>query len=244
MGFVREDEGRLFVALVVSAALHASLIIGVTVRSPSSPGAMRALQVHLQRAFRPDIELTPLAPPHAPIPDLTTRASKPRRVTPREPKLRPEAQDALAAATPSSLDAGRDAALEAASQPPTDSETPLPSVDIPLLSDPTWYTAKDLDVYPTPRHDVRPRYPSDANGEDVVGEVTVELSIDESGHVHEIGVVAAEPPGRFENAALAAFEGIEFQPGMREGRSVRSRVLVKIRFNPDPPLTDPSAKNP
>lgn len=108
----------------------------------------------------------------------------------------------------------------------------LPGVEVPVLDDATWYTAHDLDRYPQPLAAMRWRYPSDAR--DAMGEVTVLVAIDASGRIVERTVVDALPPGVFDAAALAAFDDLAFAPGMREGRAVRSRVLVKLRFSPAP----------
>jgi periplasmic protein TonB len=57
--------------------------------------------------------------------------------------------------------------------------------------------------------------------------------IDESGAVHEVSVAAAQPEGYFEGAAIAAFQGVQFEPARKDGQAVRSRVLVKVAFSPD-----------
>jgi protein TonB len=106
----------------------------------------------------------------------------------------------------------------------------LPDVDIPVLVDPTWYTAKDLDLYPQPLAPVEPAHP--ASVPDIAGEVTLLLSIDEFGVVQELSVVTAEPAGHFEQPALQAFNGVRFAPAQRDGRPVRSRIVLKVRFAP------------
>lgn len=115
----------------------------------------------------------------------------------------------------------------------------LPDVDMPLLDDATWYTAHDLDRYPQPLMAVQPRYPVDAGG--AAGEVDVLLAIDASGRIVEREVVDAQPPGVFDAAALAAFDALTFVPGMREGRAVRTRLLVRLRFSaPLAAVSDPA----
>ena len=99
---------------------------------------------------------------------------------------------------------------------------------MPLLDDPTWYTAPDLDRYPQPLATLQPRYPPAAA--EAAGEVTVLLAIDASGGIVERKVVDAQPAGVFDAAALAAFDAVTFMPAMREGQAVRSRMLVKLRF--------------
>jgi len=107
----------------------------------------------------------------------------------------------------------------------------LPTAEIALLIDPVWYEAKDLDLYPQPLAPVRPVYPPSAP--DIAGDVTLLAQIDEFGTVQGLSVVRAEPVGYFEEAALRAFERARFEPAQREGRPVRSRILIKVRFAPE-----------
>jgi protein TonB len=101
---------------------------------------------------------------------------------------------------------------------------------VPVLVDPTWYTAKDLDLYPHPLAPVHPAHPAPIP--DITGEVTLLLLIDEFGVVQELSVVTAEPAGYFEEPALHAFKTARFAPAQRDGRPVRSRIVVKVRFAP------------
>ena len=48
-----------------------------------------------------------------------------------------------------------------------------------------------------------------------------------TGHVT---VLAAEPPGYFEEAAVESFKGALFAPGQRNGRPVKSRIPVEVTF--------------
>jgi len=54
-----------------------------------------------------------------------------------------------------------------------------PTLEVPVLVDSTWYTAKDLDLYPQALAPVDPPYPASVSN--VTGEVTVLLAIDEFG---------------------------------------------------------------
>jgi protein TonB len=56
--------------------------------------------------------------------------------------------------------------------------------------------------------------------------------VDEAGKVREVSVVEAQPEGYFEPAALAAFQDVRFEPARKDGRPVRSRVLIKVAFDP------------
>jgi len=110
---------------------------------------------------------------------------------------------------------------------------------MPLLSDPTWYTADQLDVYPRALSSIRPAYPERAAAQGIGGAVTVLVMVDERGSVEEASAQQAAPEGYFEAAAVAALRTIRFEPARKDGRSVRSRILVRVSF--DPAVREPSA---
>jgi protein TonB len=208
-------DARLALAVLVSAALHASLIFGVAVRRPSAAPASEPILARIQAV--PDAAARP--------PESPPRAEPERRLAqPPGPELavarsRPAVTNAASATEP----------IQQARPPPAEA---LPPVEMPLLLDPTWYPAAQLDVFPTALAPVRPGYPQAAADADVAGEVTLLLLIDETGRVHESTVLDARPAGTFEEAALEAFRAARFTPGQRDGRNVRSRLLVKVVFDP------------
>lgn len=107
-----------------------------------------------------------------------------------------------------------------------------PTQQLPVISDPTYYPAGQLDVLPRALAAVTPAFPQRAQAESVdVGEVTVLLLIDETGEVTETSVVTAKPEGYFEESTLAALRGLRFAAGQKNGRNVKSRVLVKINYS-------------
>ncbi len=100
----------------------------------------------------------------------------------------------------------------------------------PQASDPTVYTARDLDSYPRP---VVPldigRFWSLSAGIQPA-EVRFELLIDEHGVVNEVapaGPGTAGQPGAELRTALAA---TRFIPARKDGRAVKSRVQLSINF--------------
>lgn len=214
---------RLLVAVLLSAALHLSLIFGVAIRPPR------------------------VSPPNDPIfARLETASAQPAQQALAD-GAKPSERHSLPLAKARSPDAARvhsvaapQASRQTDVQIPSSTEnaapyaTPpaLPAVEMPLLADPTWYPAKELDVFPAALDSVRPTYPASASADNVSGEVTLLLLIDEAGRVNEASVVDAQPQGYFEEAALAAFGSARFAPGQRDGRQVRSRILVKVLFGP------------
>ena len=114
---------------------------------------------------------------------------------------------------------------------------------MPLLADPTWYSAQQLDVYPRALSPVRPAYPEQAAQQGIGGEVTLLLMVDEQGSVEEVSVAQAAPEGYFEAAAVAAFRTARFEPAQKDGRT-RSQPdsgqgLVRPGFRSEPQHRQP-----
>ena len=100
-----------------------------------------------------------------------------------------------------------------------------------MIRDPTYYAARFLDEYPKPLGPVQPRYPEQATIDRIGGgSVTLLLLIDEEGVLRDISVVEAKPEAIFNEAAIAAFRDMRFSPARKDGRAVRSRVLVTVGF--------------
>jgi periplasmic protein TonB len=214
---MERDVGlRLLLALALSSAVHLSLIYGIAV-GPSHrvPGSVIVAQL-VSQAVAPLIE---------PRPSEVSR----RRSAPVAAAFVPAAHEpaSVAVAEPATPPAQAAAAYARVD------DRNLPSAEVPLLVDPVWYEAKDLDLYPRPLTPVEPEYPASAAA--VLGEVTLLLQIDEYGAVNQLSVLAAEPPGYFEEPAAQAFQTARFAPAQREGRPVRSRIVVKVRFAPQTP---------
>jgi protein TonB len=206
---IQPYQARLILALVLSLALHLALLFLVQVRpAPRSASPTRILQVALEgrlAVIRQDTETDP-----SPVSPGTDAA---------------ESKPDLQAVVPD-VEPGKPAAPAQPSIPANPS--PLPALDIPLVDDPNYYTAKQLDVHPAAAWPISPVYP-DTHG-DAEGFVTLKLLIDDTGTVREISVVDAQPPGVFEESALAAFRAARFLPGQRNGRTVKSQILIKVTY--------------
>ena len=104
------------------------------------------------------------------------------------------------------------------------------TIEVPHIEDPEFLPARLLDVVPRPIAEVALRYPEQAAEMNLSGVVTLLLYIDELGVVTDVTVLAAEPPGYFEEAAVESFKGALFAPGQRNGRPVKSRIPVEVTF--------------
>ena len=210
-----DARSSLLIAIGVSAALHLSLIYGVTVRAPAREPAPIVAR------------LQPTPPVQGGRSAWLTRVSPPLRATRAVMSAAPAAHPEWSSPPPPAAQLAQTAALHL---PPPDSA--LPSVEMPLLADPTWYPANQLDVYPRALEPVQSAYPAQARDDGVGGEVTLLLSVDERGTVQDASVAHASPGGYFEAAALSAFQSARFAPARKDGRSVRSRILVRVSFDP------------
>ena len=73
-------------------------------------------------------------------------------------------------------------------------------------------------------------YPSDALRLNIQGWVELEFVVDRTGQPKNVVVVAAEPGGRFDQAALAAVAKYRYAPFERGGQVYERRVRLRIRF--------------
>ena len=65
----------------------------------------------------------------------------------------------------------------------------------------------------------------------VVGWVEVEYTVNERGATADVAVVAAEPRGVFDEAAVVAVAGWKYRPRVVNGRPVAQRTSVTLQFN-------------
>jgi len=207
---------KLALTLAGSLLFHFALIFGLQIRAaPAAAPSSHIIQARLVEAPRP-IAAPPAAP--EPTPDTPTL----QEVAPVPPP-----QPELAAAEPTPP------------EPPASAAAPeksanLPSIEVPLLEDPTYYPAQEVDVHPTALQAIQPTYPVEAANANVAGNVTLELLLDESGKVQDITVEESNPPGMFDKSAQEAFRHARFTPAQRHGRAVKSRVRIKVTYE----LTD------
>jgi hypothetical protein len=96
----------------------------------------------------------------------------------------------------------------------------------PVLPDLNYYPARDLDDYPRPLAPLRIDRPAHAGA----SEVRLELLIDERGVVRDVtfaGTAQLRDAGEELRAALAA---TPFLPARKDGRQVRSRILLSLKI--------------
>ncbi len=208
--------GRMSAAVAFSAALHVFLIYGLSLPANRDSGErVTVIQARLMSA-----QSAGRSPPA----ELSERLGTPDTFGPARtaiPQPAPKPAELSTAPTPVTV--------------PIDPEPVVPAGDdaqVATIPDPVHYPAKDLDVYPQALQRIIPAYPDTARDAQVAGFVTLEVSIDEVGKVVRATVMDSAPNGVFEETAERALASAAFYPAQKDGRQVRSRILIKVEFDP------------
>ncbi len=103
-----------------------------------------------------------------------------------------------------------------------------------------WETAPEL------IHMVTPDYPDSARQAGLEGKVILQIIIDEQGKVTEAEVILAQPPGVFEQAALAAVRQWIFEPARQRDKPIKVRMAhpIEFRLHQEPPPPPPPPRQP
>lgn len=144
-------------------------------------------------------------------------APAPLLVTESVPLAAPDAMpDKPSPQLPASRPRTRPAAAPATRQPGAVASGP----------DTRFYLARELDRYPSPLSALR----LDAGErEGTAGRVRLWVSIDQAGRVVDAAVIDADPSGTMEQSGRELVLATRFLPGQRDGRPVKSRVLLVLR---------------
>ena len=92
------------------------------------------------------------------------------------------------------------------------------------------YEMADIDEPPQPIRLLPPEYPCVAKEEKIEGRVFVRFVVDTDGRAQEPEVIAAEPAGVFESAALEAIALYKFEPALTNGTPVNCIAKMPIDF--------------
>jgi len=103
-------------------------------------------------------------------------------------------------------------------------------VVLPQAADPNYYTARDLDRYPRPVVPLDIDRFVDRSARIPSAGIRLELIIDEYGIVNDVAFAAPGIPGVLETELRAVIAATRFVPARKDGRAVRSRVLMSINF--------------
>ncbi len=204
----KQNWSRLLVACTLSLLLHLALLLGIPVYPTGGvPQVVHLIYARLEPASE--------SPPR----EVTLIPAEKTGVPVRE-DIRPE--PAATKAEPKRV--SRQSATEPA-------PAPIAGIGLPSSRDPTYYPAKQLDVYPQPLTPINLGYPDRAAAQRLDGNLLLLLLIDEFGVVNEASVVEAQPQGYFDEAALSVFRATRFSPAQKQGHPVKSRVLLQVRYS-------------
>ncbi len=205
-------------ALWLSVGLHAALIALVQVAppSPSPAGGGSVIEARLMSVEKKA------------VPQSASSERVPEPVAVEAQSARP-VQNATAPIPASQPEAMPERSAEPATQDKP--EASVPRLEIPLAVDLTYYTAREVDVLPQTLIPIEPAYPPEADRMKVSGTVRLKLKLEESGRVSDVEVTEADPPGLFDESALAAFRTAKFSPAQKNGRPVRALVVIEVKYD-------------
>jgi protein TonB len=92
-------------------------------------------------------------------------------------------------------------------------------------------TTDAVDDPPRPQRTVAPTYPSRARKKGTTGEVRLSLLVGVDGRVRDVRVLSAQPPGVFDESAVAAVRQWTYTPATYEGQPVATRVTQPVVFD-------------
>lgn len=222
---------RVLAALLFSLGLHAG-IIGLIQLAPVSvatkPPAVMQVQLPQPAVFAKPISPNQLQA-HTPVmtttikSDLSVKTPQPVKAVVIPPSAEP--------ARPASVVNKHEESLQDVPGALPAAKSDLPVIDVPIMVDNTYYTAKEVDVHPHALQAVLPVYPQAANDGNIEGWVLLKIKLDVTGKVEDVKVSDANPAGVFDQSALDAFAKASFAPAQKAGRAVKSLVEIKVWFN-------------
>lgn len=138
-------------------------------------------------------------------------------------------------AFPASLDV--EARPDPAPRPSAGARTPTRTENYPgilPIAGPYYFRAQELDSRLTVfEPSVKLAYPEGV-AENLDGRVVLRLLVTEQGAIADALVVESEPAGIFEQSAATAFRNARFFPGIKDGKPVKSQMVVEVRYHGDP----------
>lgn len=101
---------------------------------------------------------------------------------------------------------------------------------LPIGTAARYYLANELDVRPQIRTRVNPDYPRTAAELGIAANLVIRIYINETGRVEKVAVPEDGSSSLFADAIKAAFMKASYTPGIRDGKPVKSLVLIEVNF--------------
>lgn len=105
----------------------------------------------------------------------------------------------------------------------------------------SYLRASELDTRPAPLASITPATPAAAAK--TPGQVIARVLINEHGRVDAVQIVSSVPHAVFDEAVKSAFGKARYRPGARDGRPVKSQMLVEVIFHPEEQASGLTAPN-
>lgn len=229
----------VLVGLAVFGLLGAWWLLRTPDPAPALPPAGAGVAAETAAPLTPDrpvaLPAQPLEPPAATVPPPVPEARPPGRIAITPPRDAVAASERATVPTPPArtpaqpLELAGPPAPEPVAAPPSPLPTPTPATTPPAGA--TAGTPAAAPAVPfsslTVRRYVEPDYPRNAAARRLPGWVDVAFAVDASGRTREVRVVGAEPPGVFDEAALAAVRRWRFAATTGPVDS-----QIRVRFEP------------
>lgn len=139
------------------------------------------------------------------------------------------AEDRLASAGGERRVQGQIGQVSAAEKTASARKAPPGERPLLALNGPYYYPASELDTRAHPLTAIDLPDPADRT---MSGYLVLRLLIDEAGEVDRVIDVVDDAQPSFEREARAAFARARYAPGTRDGRPVKSELLIEIRLKP------------
>ena len=200
-----ETRSPNYVAIIITAALHAAALAAILYVRYEAPPAQKEEKLVV-------VDLTP--PPPQPAPD--TPPSPPQIVAPAPPIAVP--RPVMVAATPEPVPHDL---------PPIAAPAPAPAPPAPPAP-PSVVTGADLSARMIAG--APPRYPIECRRKKEQGTVVLALTLGVDGRVASISIARSSGHERLDDAALSAVRKWRWQPLVKDGKPVMVKGQVEIPF--------------
>lgn len=104
------------------------------------------------------------------------------------------------------------------------------TADFNALDELEIFELKDLDKIPNPLHRVAPTYPYEMKQAGISGWSRVIFIVDDNGRVRAPRIDSSSHR-EFEQPSIDAVLQWRFEPGMKDGRAVKTRMMLPLKFN-------------
>lgn len=101
---------------------------------------------------------------------------------------------------------------------------------LPLTTPTRYYLPYELDVRPQIRTRVEPAYPRAAAVEGITAAFTARVFIDEEGRVERVLAPEKSVADPFAASVIEAFRAARYTPGIKDGKPVKSLLLIEVNF--------------